>query len=110
MSAPMQTIEQFAKERGLLTDADVLSHIHAGLRSAPTTKTYQRWNERETKRLQAGVEETRRLYTQAVEAGEIISPASLGRIERLRLAAAGHPDNEATNAAKRLLAKSGVAA
>ena len=41
-------------------------------------------------------------YNRLVEAGEIIPPT---RIERLRRAAAGHPDNESTQAAKRLLAK-----
>lgn len=96
-----ETLVQFAQKRGLKTDYDLRSHIHAGLRSAPTTKTYARWDEQETARLMSQAAETCRLYEEAISRGEIARPKkpSLDEI------AAGDPDNTATQAAKRLLAK-----
>jgi len=44
-------------------------------------------------------------YDALVAAGLIVPP---DRISRLRRAAAGHPDNEATQAARRVLAKMGL--
>lgn len=95
------TLEAFAKARGLLTEADVQSHIHAGLRSAPTTKTYARWNKRKLAELQDAQDATVAAYEAAVDAGEIERPKPLTLEER----AAGHPDNPSTQAALRLLAK-----
>lgn len=97
----VQNFVQFAAERGLKTEYDVLSHIHAGLRSAPTTKTYARWNERETARLQREASEALAAYETAIAAGEIIRPPKTTLEER----ADGHPDLESTKAARRLLAK-----
>lgn len=97
----VQNLVQFAQERGLITMYEARSHIHAGLRSAPQTKTYQRWNEAETKRLLDAAIETERLYAEAIARGEIELPAKPTREER----AAGHPDLASTQAAIRLLAK-----
>lgn len=105
--APIQTLEQFAKEKGLVTTADVDSHIHAGLRSAPQTKTYARSNKAKLEELQGKRDETVAAYREAIAKGEIREPT---RIEKLRAAAAGHEDNAATHAARRLLAKEGVEA
>src|SRR3546814_8704473 len=42
-AVPVQSLDAFACERGLVTMAEARGHIHAGLRSAPTTKTFRRW-------------------------------------------------------------------
>ena len=95
-----QTLEAFAAERGLITDADVQGHIHAGLRSAPTTKTYRRWNERRLAELQAARDATKRMYEAAIASGTV--KPLLPSLERT---AAGHPDNPSTQAAQRVIAK-----
>jgi hypothetical protein len=95
------SLARFAKERGLITMYDVRSHIHAGLRSAPQTKTYQRWYEAETQRLLAASAETEAAYRAAIASGEISEPPKA----TLEEAAAGHPDLASTQAAIRLLAK-----
>src|SRR3546814_5406232 len=41
-AVPVQSLDAFACERGLVTMAEARGHIHAGLRSAPTTKTFRR--------------------------------------------------------------------
>ena len=99
---PVQTLEQFARERGLTTTADVDSHIHAGLRSAPQTKTYARWNKAKLEKLQAERSATHAAYQAAIDAGEIREMTSR---ERLEATANGHDDNPAVQAARRLLAK-----
>ncbi len=99
---PIMTLEQFAKAHGLITTADVDGHIHAGLRSKPQTKTYDRWNAAELKRLQDARDATHRAYREAIARGDIREPSSL---ERLQDTAAGHPDNQSTQAAQRILAK-----
>lgn len=96
------TIAQFAAEHGLVTSADVESHIHAGLRSKPQTKTYDRWFARELARLQNERDATTAAYRRAVEAGDI-RPHSAA--EQLNAAASGHEDNISTQAAQRVLAK-----
>lgn len=100
-STKTKTLAQFAHERGLITDADVQGHIHAGLRSMPTTKTYARWNKRRLGDLQAARDDTKAAYQAAIEAGEIVAPPKPTLEERAK----GHPDNPSTQAAIRLLAK-----
>lgn len=101
-AAKVQTLEQFAKERGLVTTADVQSHIHAGLRSAPDSKAHKRRYEKELQRLQNERDATTKAYQDAVARGEVrdLTPA-----ERLAKAAEGHPDNPSTQAAQRVLEK-----
>lgn len=99
--AKTQNLAQFAAERGLVTEHDVQSHIHAGLRSAPTTKSYARWFEKRLAALQKARDETRAAYDAAVLAGELTPPARPTLEEK----ASGHPDNPSTQAARRLLAK-----
>jgi tellurite resistance protein len=95
------SLTRFASERGLITMYDVRSHIHAGLRSAPQTKTYQRWNERETARLMAASAETEAAYRAAVASGEISVPEK-ATLEEI---AAGDPELASTQAAIRCLQK-----
>lgn len=104
MRVPIKNLYQFAAERGLITTADVQGHIHAGLRSAPTTKTYDRWNRTKLAELQTARDETTRLYEAAITSGEIETREQT-RMERLHEVAAGHPNSTATQAARRLLAK-----
>ena len=104
MKPRIMTLVQFAVERGLTTTADVQAHIHAGLRSAPTTKTYVRWNKRKLEQLQDERDATICAYRAAITAGEIKEPKQTG-LDALREKAAGHPDNPSVQAAKRLLAK-----
>ena len=99
------SLAQFAKERGMATTADVDSHIHAGLRSKPTTKTYQHWYDAKLAELQSARDATVALYQSEVEAGHINRPADAPYLDRLRLKASGHHDNEAVRAAQRLLAR-----
>lgn len=98
-------LAQFIKEYGGVSTADVDSHIHAGLRSAPTSKSYERRFRAELARLQRARDETERRYAQAIANGTIKAPETTSRLERLKIIAAGHPDNEATKAARRLLKK-----
>jgi hypothetical protein len=95
---------QFCTQRGLTTDYDVESHIHAGLRSAPTTKTYKRWFEKRLNDLQGARDYAKAEYAKAIASGEIVV-ANETRRERLMRLAEGHPDNESVQAARRLLAK-----
>lgn len=97
----VQNYVQFCAEHGLTTEYDVLSHIHAGLRSAPTTKTYSRWNDAELARLQREASASLAAYEAAVARGDVIRPPKPTIEEK----AAGHPDLESTKAAKRLLEK-----
>jgi hypothetical protein len=106
MSIPVQNLTQWSIANGYPTKYDVLSHIHAGLRSAPQTKTYQRWWNNTTIELQAKVAIAEDLYREAIENGSVIHPDSLlTRKEKLIRTAEGHPDNEAVQAARRLLLK-----
>ncbi|MBP8241798.1 hypothetical protein CAF53_22975 [Sphingobium sp. LB126] len=100
-AVPVQSLDAFARERGLVTMAEARGHIHAGLRSAPTTKTFRRWYESETRRLLIEAGRTASLYQAAIDAGTIIAPprATLEEI------ANGHPDLESTHAARRVLEK-----
>lgn len=68
------TLAEFAAATGGKTDLDVQGHIHAGLRSAPTTKTYRRWFDKRLADLQAQRDATRAAYKAAVAAGEIQAP------------------------------------
>lgn len=99
---PRMNLTQYAVSVGLPTTADVESHIHAGLRSRPTTKTYQRWFDARMRQLQAGRDEAVRRFRAAVASGEIIDSDAARDLERV---AQGHPDNRSTQAARRLLAK-----
>src|SRR4249920_452405 len=87
------------------TAHDVLSHIHAGLRSAKQTKTYKKWYEKETLRLQQLVVEAKLLYSDAVLKCDVINPDDVTSKEKLIRTASGHPDNESVMAARRLLLK-----
>ena len=95
-------LTQYCREHGYPTSHDVQSHIHAGLRSRPTTKTYQRRFDAELKRLQAGRDEGLLRFRKAVAAGEIIDADATLDLDRV---AQGHPDNASTQAAKRLIEK-----
>jgi hypothetical protein len=92
-------LEQFAREVGGTTDADVQGHIHAGLRSAPTTKTYKRFFERKLRELQAARDATVARYRAGLAAGEFRAPAPPSLEETAR------GDDEAAAAARRVLAK-----
>ena len=97
------TLAQFAKERGgLVTTADVDSHIHAGLRSKPQPKSYDRWNAQTLKSLQNARDATVAAYLAAIASGDI---RDMTPREKLEATANGHPDNKATQAAKRILMK-----
>jgi len=104
---PTMTLAQWAHANGRITTADVASHIHAGLRSMPTTKTYARWNARELARLQAARDATHTDYRAAIDAGLVRPPSELSAMDKWRRIAAGCPDNESVQAARRILAKRG---
>ena len=99
------TYTDFASKHGYATDYAVQGHIHAGLRSAPQTKTYQRWYSRTLSTLWESRERGLKAYWSAVEAGEIMPPPVLSRLERLQKGANGHPDLPSTQASRRLLTR-----
>ena len=72
---PTMTFAAYAASVGGKTDLDVQGHIHAGLRSAPTTKTYRRWFDKRLANLQAQRDATRAAYEAAIVAGEIQAPS-----------------------------------
>ena len=93
------SIEMFAKELGGKTSADIQGHIHAGLRSAPQTKTYRRFFERVLKELQDSRDRTLELYQAAIERGDIVPP----KPQTLEEVAQG--EGPAAEAAQRVLLK-----
>lgn len=103
MSEPeVMSFAMFAARHNLTTTADVDSHIHAGLRSKPLTKTYDRWNKRTLANLQTARRLAQVFYQAEIAAGRIRDFTSQ---ERTELNATGHPDNLSTQAALRVLAK-----
>jgi hypothetical protein len=92
---------QFAQATGGTTTADVDGHIHAGLRSAPQTKTYKRFYDRTLVELQAKRDATTKAYELAVAEGRVRRPEPRTLEEK----AAGDPGMPSTQAAMRLLAK-----
>jgi hypothetical protein len=102
---PRLSYVQYAAIHRLVTDHDVQSHIHAGLMAAHMPTSYHRRYQRRLAELQnqraAGIDQ----YRRAIEAGEILPPATLTARERLELKAQGHDDLPSVQAARRLLAK-----
>lgn len=92
-------LAQYARETGGTTDADVESHLHAGMRSVPPTKTYRAWFDRTLRELQAKRDATREAYRAAIAAGEIVEPSK----PTLEEIATG--EGSAAEAARRLIAK-----
>jgi hypothetical protein len=101
----VETLAQFASRNGLVTTADVDGHIHAGLRSKPQTKTYQRFYDKKLDELQTARDQTSAAYQDAIASGEVRGPSAT---ERLIATANGHEDNSATQAARRVLEKRGI--
>ncbi|MGL4230900.1 MAG: hypothetical protein ACRCWJ_05980 [Casimicrobium sp.] len=100
-----QNLIQWAVANKRTTTADVDGHIHAGLRSAPTTKTYKRWYQRTLARLQEERDATTRDYHAAVARGDVTPPPVLSRRERYEQLASGLPELPSVQAARRLLEK-----
>lgn len=92
-------LEQYAKETGGKTDADVQGHIHAGLRSVKQTKTYRRFFDTKLRDLQRQADVTRDAYRAAIAAGEIVAPAKPSLEETAK------GEGEAAAAARRLIEK-----
>lgn len=106
MTTQVLNFLQWCRLNGYPTRYEVLSHVHSGLRSAQEVGAYARWYKDETARLQALVKEAEHLYDKAVDEGLVIDPESLlTRKERLIRTARGHPDNDAVQAARRLVLK-----
>lgn len=75
-------IERFAYLYGGTTTSDVQAHIHAGLRSAPTTKTYKRFFERKLAELQDKRDETLARYNEALARGDFERPKQPSLLEK----------------------------
>ena len=95
-------LAQWVRDHGGTTDYEVQGHIHAGLRSAPTTKTYKRWYDRRLTEIQDARDATVARYREALARGEFREPT---RRERLERRARGHEDLPATHAARRVLTR-----
>ena len=95
----MSDREKFLKYSRL--DAEVQGHIHAGLRSAPTSKRYRRWYESHLVELQDARDA-------AKVAWDAVKPPPSPWRERLIAAANGHPDNQSTQAARNVCRKHGI--
>lgn len=98
-------LTQWSIINGYPTSYDVSSHVQAGLRSAPTSKTYHKWYYSEIERLNKLVILAKNKYTEEVEKGLVINPDNDSRIDKLMRTAQGHPDNESVQAAIRILKK-----
>ncbi len=98
---PVMSLVQFAHATGGVVTADVDSHLIAGLRCAPRTKTFRRFYDRKLMDLQAKRDATTAAYEQAIAEGRIRRPAPLTLEEK----ASGHPDNPSVQACIRLLEK-----
>ena len=92
---------KYAQMHNLVTDYDVLAHIHAGLRSNKDLEKYHS----ELQKLQQAREQGKQKYKKALIKGEFEAPKVLSYEEKLQIAAKGHPDLKATQAAIRLLEK-----
>lgn len=93
-------LEQFAREFGGTTDADVQGHIHGALGpSGRSSKAMQRRFQRRLEELQAQRDETRARYRAALERGEFKAPGPVPLEEVAR------GEGEAAEAARRVLAK-----
>lgn len=95
------SLAEFAKITSGTTTADVQSHIHAGLRSAPTTKTYKQSFAKKLEELQRMRDFTIERYEHAIATGIIKRPAKPTREE----IAAGDPTLPHVQAARRILEK-----
>jgi len=84
----------------LSLDAEVQGHIHAGLRSAPTSKVYKRWYEKRLVELQDARDKAREEWRK-------VAPPEPSYRDKLIMAANGHEDLESTKAARRLCDKKG---
>lgn len=98
-------LTQWSIINGYPTSDDVSSHVQAGLRSAPTSKTYHKWYYSEILRLNQLVLIAQNKYNEEVEKGLVINPDNDSRIDKLMRTAQGHPDNESVQAAIRILKK-----
>lgn len=109
MRQPVPTnFAAFCMQHGLTHDDDVFSHINSSLRSQPTSKTFARWNKRETERLQAERDAAKSQYREAIARGEICEQEWT-----LEEKCQGDSDNPAVRAAIRvreILAAHGVEA
>lgn len=97
-----QSLYEYCRTHGLTTTADVDAHIHAGLRSKPQSKSFDRWYYGTLSRLQTERDAAIRAYEEAIAAGLI---RDFTPDERLALKADGHDDNPSVQAARRVLAK-----
>ena len=89
------------RSKFLALDAEVQGHIHAGLRSAPTTKTYNRWYWRKLTELQDARDAAREEWR------ETAGP-ELSYKEKMIASARGHSDLESTQAARRICLRKGI--
>lgn len=99
------TYNQFAAERGHVTDYDVQGHIHAGLMAAHMPNSYHRRYKKRLLELQDARSLGMQSYREAIESGEISPPRELSYMEKLEAKAGGHPDLASTQAAIRTLAR-----
>lgn len=85
----------------LSLDAEVQGHIHAGLRSAPTSKVYKKWYTKRLIELQDARDAAREEWR------KVAGPEPSYR-EKLIMTANGHEDLASTQAARRLCDKKGI--
>lgn len=96
MSTPALSLAEWARINKRVTVSDVDAHIHAGLRSAPQTKTYTRWYYTTLHALQDARDATSRDYEASVAAGAVTKPAAPTLQQRA---------DDGNEAARRVLAK-----
>jgi hypothetical protein len=89
----------FCAALGCPTEADIESHIHAGLRSMDKAALTR--YRKTLKQMHAQIQDATHAYQALIEAGIITRPVE----PTIDAIASGHPDNPATEAARRILAK-----
>lgn len=99
MTAPTLSLAEWAALHQRITTADVDGHIHAGLRSMPTTKTFARRYEKRLRELQDARDATVADYRASVARGDIVEPA------RQSIAEVAAGEGPRAEACRRVLAK-----
>lgn len=94
------SLSQTLYNKFLALDAEVQGHIHAGLRSAPTTKVYKKWYTKKLGELQDARDKARVEWRNS-------DPSTLSRKDKMVAAAKGHDDLASVNAARRICEKNG---
>ena len=102
----VMTYEQFANKMGV---HDILEeHVALRFPHGITERQQKKISKNAAAKLEQGIKESaaaRSAYNEALQSGKVRPPT---RMEKLMEAAKGHPDNQSTQSARRILKKRGL--